>query len=125
MTPRNKPKKKKKPGQRRTKKLSQKSLLSKQMTHAALLQPMHADITGQEVLGHAAAITIVCACANTSPLNLPRTLSELGVDGPSFQTCVFNGVKNAGFNIDMDDIPDAPTTTLISVVNAIENAPKA
>ena len=125
MTPKNKSRKKKKSPERPKKKLTQRLLLSKQMTHAALLQPMHADITGQEVLGHAAAITIVCACANTSPLNLPRTLSELGVNGTSFQTCVFNGVKNAGYKVDMDDIPDSPTTTLISVVNAVENAPKA
>jgi hypothetical protein len=106
-------------------KLSQSVLLKRQMTHADLLEPLHADVTGHEVLGHAAAITIVCACANTSPLNLPRTLAELGVNGTSFQACVFNGVTNAGFQIGMDDIPDAPTTTLISAVIAIQNAPKA
>jgi hypothetical protein len=106
-------------------KLPQKLLLSRQTTHAALLEPLHADVTGQDVLGHAAAVVIVCACANTSPLNLPRTLAELGVNGTSFQVCVFNGVAKVGYQIGMDDIPDAPTTTLISVVNAIENAPKA
>ena len=108
----------------KSKKLSQSVLLKRQTTHAALLEPLHADVTGQNVLGHAAAITIVCACANTSPLNLPRTLAELGVNGTSFQACVFNGVTNAGYRIRMDDIPNAPSTTLISVVIAIQNAPK-
>jgi hypothetical protein len=109
----------------KSKKLSQSVLLERQTTHATLLAPLHADVTGQDVLGHAAAITIVCACANTSPLNLPRTLAELGVNGTSFQVCVFNGVTNAGYKIGMDDIPNAPSTTLISVVIAIQNAPKA
>jgi len=110
---------------RKSPKLSQAILLKRQITHAKLLAPLHADVTGQEVLGHAAAITIVCACANTSPLNLPRTLAELGVNGTSFQACVFNAVTNAGFQIDMDSIPDAPSTTLISAVITIQNAPKA
>jgi hypothetical protein len=106
-------------------KLSQAVLLKRQITHAKLLAPLHADVTGQDVLGHAAAITIVCACANTSPLNLPRTLAELGVNGTAFQACVFRGVTKAGYRIRMDDIPNSPSTTLISVVIAIQNAPKA
>ena len=110
---------------RQSKKLSQRLLAARQMTHSRLLAPIHAEVTGQEVLGHAAAVIIVCACANTSPLNLPRTLAELGVNGTSFQICVFNGVKKAGYKINIDDIPDSPSTTLIEVVNAIENAPKA
>jgi hypothetical protein len=49
----------------------------------------------------------------------------LGVNGTSFQGCVFNGVTGAGFQIAMGDIPGSSSTTLIAVVNAIENAPKA
>src|SRR5216684_8563234 len=84
------------------KKLSQKELFARRMKHADLLQPLQAEVTGHHVLGHAAAVVIVCGCANTSPLNLPRTLTELGVNGTSFQTCVFNAVQNAGFQIKMD-----------------------
>jgi hypothetical protein len=105
--------------------LSAKALAAKQMKHAVLLQPLHAEITGDQVLGHSRAVVIVCAAANTSPLNLPRTLAELGLNGTSFQTAVFNGVTNTGFRIRIDDISDAPSTTLIAAVNAIENAPKA
>jgi hypothetical protein len=108
-----------------SKKLTRADLLSKQMTHEALLGPLNAEATGQDVLGHATAVIIVCAGANTGPLNLPRTLAELGVNGNAFQVCVFAGVGHAGYEIDLDAIPDSPTTTLIAAVNAIENAPKA
>lgn len=117
--------KKKSRRQQKPKRLSQRLLKARQMTHASLLRPLRSEITGQDVLGHAAAVVIVCACANTSPLNLPRTLAELGVNGTSFQTCVFKRVTHLGYTIDMDDIPDSPSTMLISVVNAIENAPRA
>lgn len=97
------------------------------MSHVELLAPIAAAMPGQDqpVLGHARAVVIVCACANTSPLNLPRTLSELGVDGNSFQTCVLSGVRHAGYTIGIDRIPDSPDTTLFQVVIVIQNAPRA
>jgi len=89
------PRKKKKSAQGQSKKLSHKLLFAKQMTHAAVPEPTPADLTGHDVLGHALAVVIVRACADTSPLNLPRTLAELGVNGNSFQVCVFNRVTKA------------------------------
>jgi hypothetical protein len=106
-------------------KLSATALRAGQMSLTALLEPIRTAAAAQQVLGHAAAVTIVCGCANTSPLNLPRTLGELGVNGLSFQTCVFNGVTSAGFQISIDAIPNSSSTTLIAVVNAIEGAPQA
>lgn len=92
-----------------------------------LLGPMSVEADGQDLpfLGHPRAVNTVCICANTSQLNLFRTLSELGVDGIPFQICVFGTVKRLGYSIDVDDIPDAPDSTLISVVNVIQNAPKS
>jgi len=75
-------------------------------------------------LGHARAVVKVCACANTSATNLPRTLAQLGVSGIPFQKCVFNAVEEAGYSINIDDIPNSPSTTLLQVVNVIQNAPK-
>lgn len=97
---------------------------AKSSFHARMLEEIRTTSADQEVLGHAAAVVIVCACANTSPLNLPRTLEELGVDGISFQGCVFNGVRRAGGTIGIDQIPDSPGTRLIAVVNVIQNAPR-
>jgi hypothetical protein len=94
-------------------------------THALILNEIRKNAAAGATLGHAAAVVIVCACANTSPLNLARTLAELGVDGVSFQGCVFNGVRRAGFTIDIDDIPDSSDTTLIEVVNIIQDASRA
>ncbi|MGA2261344.1 MAG: hypothetical protein ABSH28_07905 [Acidobacteriota bacterium] len=95
------------------------------MSHAELLAPM-APKEGESdpFLGHARAVVIVCACANTSPTNLPRTLAQLGVNGIPFQTCVFNGVEHVGYSIDIDAIPNSPNTTLLQVVNVIQNAPR-
>lgn len=75
-------------------------------------------------LGNARAVSIVCSCANTIPANLGRTLTELGVDGPSFQLCVFNRVGAAGYSISLDAIPSSPDTRLIDVVNVIQHAPR-
>jgi len=75
-----------------------------------------------EVLGRDKAVVIVCHAAKTAPSNLPRTLSQLGVNGISFQKSVFEGVDHAGFTIDPDEIPNAPTTKLSLVVNTIQNA---
>jgi len=88
---------------------------------------MSAEAVGQDLpfLGHARAVVIVTFCANTSPANLSRTLAELGVDGIPFQFCVFEGVKHAGYYIEIEIIPDSPDTKLIKVVSVIQNAPKA
>ena len=73
-------------------------------------------------LGHARAVVIACNCANTIPVNLPRTLAELGVDGLPFQQCVCRAVRTTGYAIRIDDIPNAPETRLIQVVTVIQNA---
>jgi hypothetical protein len=75
------------------------------------------------LLGNDRAVGIVCQCAGTVPGNLPRTLDELGVNGISFQQCVRNGVNRAGFRVGIDEIPTAPGTRLIDVVNVIQGAP--
>jgi len=95
------------------------------MSHADLIAPMTpAAETTDPFLGHARAVVIVCACAGTSPTNLPRSLAQLGVNAVPFQKCVFNGVAQAGFSIAIDAIPNSPTTTLLQVVTAIQNAPR-
>jgi hypothetical protein len=73
-------------------------------------------------LGYTRAVSIVCTSANTDARNLPRTLDELGVEGISFRGTVFNGICHAGYTMDIDSIPDAPTSTLLSVVAVIQNA---
>ena len=97
------------------------------LTHRDLLAPMSVGAEGGDLpfLGHARAVVAVCTCANTSPANLFSTLNDLGVNGISFQQCVFGTVVNLGYSIDVDSIPDAPASTLISVVDVIQNAPKA
>jgi len=107
-----------------TKRKKKSSRASKHVDHAQLLAPMSADAQDLPFLGHARAVVIVCTCAKTSPLNLSRTIEELGVDGLPFQQCVFGSVTSLKYVIDMDDIPDAPNTKLIDVVDAIQNAPK-
>jgi hypothetical protein len=84
----------------------------------------HPVVGVEPFLGHAAAVVIVCNCGNTSPVNLPRTLAELGVDGLPFQQCVNKAVRTAGYAIRIDDIPNAPQTRLIQVVTVIQNAPR-
>lgn len=93
--------------------------------HKNLLTKLRASAKelGIDTLGHGNAVTIVCACANTSPLNLSRTLKQLGVSGTSFQGCVFSSVTNLRFHINQDDIPDSSDATLIQVVGVIEDAP--
>ena len=75
-------------------------------------------------LGHAAAVTIVCRCANTEPANLGRTLQQLGVAGGPFQVCVFNAVTAAGCAIAPEAIPNSSDTMLIAAVNVIQVAPR-
>lgn len=81
-----------------------------------------ANELGLETLGHTAAVTIATHCAGTSPNGLGRTLSSLGVNGTSFQMCVYGSVMHQGYDIDVQDIPDGPDDLLISVVTAIENS---
>jgi hypothetical protein len=76
-------------------------------------------------LGHPRAVVIVTMAANTSPTNLPRSLGQIGVNGISFQKSVFQGVVAAGYSINIDAIPDSPTSTLIQAVTVIQNAPKS
>jgi hypothetical protein len=110
-----------------TKKMSSTELSAKGLSHEELLQPMRSDVSGQDLpfLGHARGVVIVTFCARTSPANLSRTLAELGVDGISFQSCVFEGIRHAGYRMDIDKIPNSPDTKLITVVSVIQNAPKA
>jgi hypothetical protein len=97
------------------------------ISHEELLAPMNSNAPGGDlpILGHARAVVIVAFCAKTTPANLSRTLAELGVDGISFQNCVFDGVGKAGYRIKIDDIPDGPDTKLIKVVSVIQNAARA
>src|SRR4051812_31925066 len=85
---------------------SSKKTLNKPMKHNQLLEllKINVPVGDGETLGHDRAVVIVCACANTSPLNLSRTLDELGVDGQSFQACVHNSVTSLGYELDLDDI---------------------
>jgi hypothetical protein len=78
----------------------------------------------QDTLGHTAAVTIATHCAGTSPNGLGKTLSSLGVNGTSFQMCVYGSMKFQGYAIDVQQIPDGPDDLLISVVTAIENSPR-
>lgn len=91
---------------------------------AATTRGLRARAARDPFLGHAAAVTIVCGCANTEPANLGRTLQELGVAGQSFQVCVFNEVTAAGCTITPDAIPDSADTMLIAAVNVIQTAPR-
>jgi hypothetical protein len=77
-----------------------------------------------DTLGHTAAVTIATHCAGTSPNGLGKTLSSLGVNGTSFQMCVYGSVVHQGYEVDVQDIPDGPDDLLISVVTAIENSPR-
>jgi hypothetical protein len=83
-----------------------------------------ADALDLDALGHTAAVTIATHCAGTSPNGLGRTLSSLGVNGTSFQMCVYGSVVHQGYEIDVQDIPDGPDDLLIAVVTAIENSPR-
>ncbi len=74
-------------------------------------------------LGSSRAVTIALHCANTVLGNLPRTLTQLGLNGLLFQKCVVQSVRNAGFVIAPGAVPNAPADTLIDVVNAIQTAP--
>jgi hypothetical protein len=76
-------------------------------------------------LGNDRAEEIVLGCANTVSDNLSRTLSQLGVNGVSFQRCVFGAIKKAGYIIGIDSIPNAPTSKLVDVSDVIQNAKKA
>ena len=99
-------------------------LKKRAMGQGALLEPMNATNQPDPFLGNARSVVIVCHCAQTSPANLPRTLAQLGVNGIPFQKCVLTGVNQAGYSIDIDDIPNASSNTLLDVVTVIQNAPR-
>ncbi len=113
------------PSRAQSKKSFAAKLAETAMSQADLLAPLAAAAALPDpFLGQAHAVVIASACAQTSPTNLPRTLAQLGVNGIPFQRCVFNGVDQLGYSIPLDNIPDAPTNTLLDVVNTIQNAPR-
>lgn len=76
-------------------------------------------------LGHKRAVEIVTTCADTSGLNLSRTVAELGVAG--IDDCVFSHLKKSGYlNCSFD--PKFSLTDLdnrlISIVAEIQNCAK-
>jgi hypothetical protein len=90
-----------------------------------LLGPSGGGDSAAATLGHASAVNVVCHCAGTSPLNLDKSLSALGVNGIPFQMCVYGSVSYLGYDIpDVSAIPDGPDDLLIAVVDAIQNAPQ-
>ena len=122
------PPKKKASAVGKSRKWTRAQLKAEALPLRSVMGPMHptaADANDLPFLGHARAVVIVTTSAKTDATNLPRSLSQLGVNGPSFQKDVFDGVKHAGYKIGLDQIPDAPSTTLIEAVNVIQQAPKA
>ena len=112
---------------KKSKKWTRAQIEAKALSIRSVMAPMHptaADENDLPFLGHARAVVIVTTAAGTDATNLPRSLSQLGVNGPSFQQDVFDGVKHAGYSIGLDQVPDAPSTTLIEAVNVIQQAPK-
>jgi hypothetical protein len=97
------------------------------ISHKNFLAPMASSVEGQDLpfLGNPRAVNVVLFCAKTAPANLFNTLDQLGENGLAFQQCVYGGMNSLGYTMAVDDIPDAPTTTLISVVDVIQNAKKA
>lgn len=85
-------------------------------------EPAAADAS---TLGYDAAVGIVCAAAGVDAHNLSRTLNQLGINGVSFQQAVWNGIRKAGFVFSIDAIPNDPSTMLVDVVSAIQDATKA
>ena len=104
-------------------KLTQAALVKIQMAHTDIVDLMTKPVPKAQStkLGVSKAIVIVLAAANTGPGNLPRTLSQLGINGASFRTAVFSGITHAGHTIDADQIPNAPSTTLLDVVAVVQN----
>lgn len=120
--------KKRATGVQRSKKLTSAELKARALKPTALLAPMHPAAAAEQdlpFLGHPRAVVIVTMAANTSPTNLARSLAQLGVNGISFQKAVFKGVVAVRYSINIDAIPNSPTTTLIQVVTVIQNAPKS
>jgi hypothetical protein len=76
-------------------------------------------------LGRPRAIVIVCTCARTTPVNIGRTLADLGVAPGPFQLCVSHGVRTAGYHIALEAVPNSPDTRLVEVINVIQHAPRA
>jgi len=122
------PPKKKTSAPKKSKKWTRTQLKTKALPISSVMAPMHPTSAVENdlpFLGHARSVVIVTTAAGTDASNLPRSLSQLGRNGPSFQQDVFEGVKHAGYKIVLDEIPDASSTLLIDAVNVIQQAPMA
>src|SRR5260370_41570059 len=99
------PPKKKASAPKKSKRWTRAQIEAKALPIRSVMAPMHptaADVNDLPFLGHARAVVIVTTAAQTDATNLPRSLSQLGVNGPSFQQGVFDGVKHAGYKIGSD-----------------------
>jgi hypothetical protein len=76
----------------------------------------------EDVLGTAAARQIVGKCANSDCWDC--TLGDLKLDSDTFQSCVFQGIEDAGYFKERTDIPATQSTQLYTVVMAIQDAKK-
>ena len=73
-------------------------------------------------LGFSKAVDIITKCANTSPLNLSRTLDELGV-GPGVEECVSSSLIDAGAvgcNYSLNNFAD-PQPNLADIAGRLQN----
>ncbi|HEY0794527.1 MAG TPA: hypothetical protein VGD64_01990 [Acidisarcina sp.] len=75
-----------------------------------------------DVLGTSAARQIVQKCANSDCWDC--TLGDLKLDSNTFQSCVFQGIEDAGYFEERTNIPATQSTQLYTVVMAIQNAKK-
>jgi hypothetical protein len=126
---------KKKPHPRRGKVSFRPGTLTISYDHPAQILPTLLDLSSHfaeqhidspkgitdSVLGSARAQAIVSGCARSTCWSC--TLSDAQVSPSVFQTCVFNGVKQAGFTASLDQIPATSDTQLVDVVTAIQSAP--
>jgi hypothetical protein len=117
----------KKTSPKKTRKWTRIQLEAKALPINSVMAPMHPSVSLENdlpFLGHPRAVVIVTTAARTDASNLPRSLSQLGVNGASFQQEVFDGVKHTGYMIGLDQIPAAPSTLLIEAVNLLQQARK-
>jgi hypothetical protein len=78
-------------------------------------------IAAPAVTGVQQLIDFVSGCA-LGETDFSKKITEVVPDAALFQQCVFSKMKNAGFDISIDDIPAGPDTTLEDVLEAIEQA---
>jgi hypothetical protein len=76
----------------------------------------------EDVLGTSAARRIVGKCANSDCWDC--TLGDLKLDSDTFQSCVFQGIEDAGYFKERTDIPATQSAQLYTVVMAIQDAEK-